>query len=105
MRIAIVSDAWEPQVNGVVRTLTALAKAMEGRGVEIEFLTPEGMPTVALPSYPGIRLALRYRKAINHIALARLSPLGKAGRIAAQALPFPGSLNVPPPPELVGGAP
>jgi len=58
MRILVATDAWFPQVNGVVRTLTALAKAMEGRGVEIEFLTPEGMPTVALPSYPGIRLAL-----------------------------------------------
>src|SRR5712672_3685008 len=58
MRILVATDAWFPQVNGVVRTLTALAKAMEGRGVEIEFLTPEGMPTVALPSYPGIRVAL-----------------------------------------------
>ena len=58
MRILVATDAWFPQVNGVVRTLTALAKAMEGRGVEIEFLTPEGMPTVGLPSYPGIRVAL-----------------------------------------------
>jgi glycosyltransferase involved in cell wall biosynthesis len=58
MRILVATDAWVPQINGVVRTLTALAKAMEGRGVEVTFLTPDGMPTVALPSYPDIRLAL-----------------------------------------------
>jgi glycosyltransferase involved in cell wall biosynthesis len=64
MRILVATDAWFPQVNGVVRTLTALAKAMEGRGVEVAFLTPEGMPTVGLPSYPGIRIALPSPRAI-----------------------------------------
>jgi glycosyltransferase involved in cell wall biosynthesis len=58
MRILVATDAWSPQINGVVRTLTAVAKALQGHGVEVEFLTPEGMPTVGLPSYPGIRLAL-----------------------------------------------
>jgi glycosyltransferase involved in cell wall biosynthesis len=58
MRILIATDAWYPQVNGVVRTLAALAKAIEGFGATIDFLTPEGMPSVALPSYPGIRLAV-----------------------------------------------
>jgi glycosyltransferase involved in cell wall biosynthesis len=58
MRILIATDAWYPQVNGVVRTLSALAKAIEGFGARIDFLTPEGMPSVAMPSYPGIRLAL-----------------------------------------------
>jgi glycosyltransferase involved in cell wall biosynthesis len=70
MRILVATDAWFPQVNGVVRTLTSLAKAIEGRGVEVEFLTPEGMRTVALPSYPGIRIALP-------------TPGGIAARIAA----------------------
>jgi len=58
MRILIATDAWYPQVNGVVRTLAALAKSIEGLGATIDFVTPEGMPSVALPSYPGIRLAL-----------------------------------------------
>jgi glycosyltransferase involved in cell wall biosynthesis len=58
MRILVATDAWFPQVNGVVRTLTAVAKALRGHGVEVEFLTPEGMPTVGLPSYPDIRIAL-----------------------------------------------
>jgi hypothetical protein len=58
MRILIATDAWRPQVNGVVHTLEATAQAARSLGAEITFLTPEGFPTVALPSYPGIRLAL-----------------------------------------------
>jgi glycosyltransferase involved in cell wall biosynthesis len=58
MRVLIATDAWHPQVNGVVRTLTSLAEAARPLGVQIDFLTPEGFPTVGLPTYPGIRLAL-----------------------------------------------
>jgi glycosyltransferase involved in cell wall biosynthesis len=58
MRVLVATDAWHPQVNGVVRTLTSLAKSAKGLGVDVEFLSPEGFPTVPLPSYPGLRLAL-----------------------------------------------
>jgi glycosyltransferase involved in cell wall biosynthesis len=58
MRILIATDAWRPQVNGVVHTLEATARAARSLGAEISFLTPEGFPTVGLPSYPGIRLAM-----------------------------------------------
>jgi len=58
MRILIATDAWHPQVNGVVRTLTSLARAAEKLGVVIEFLSPEGFPSVRVPTYPGLRLAL-----------------------------------------------
>jgi glycosyltransferase involved in cell wall biosynthesis len=58
MRILIATDAWRPQVNGVVHTLEATARAAQSLGAEVCFLTPEGFPTVAMPSYPGIRLAL-----------------------------------------------
>ncbi|NVO16172.1 MAG: glycosyltransferase family 1 protein [Rhodoplanes sp.] len=58
MRILIATDAWHPQVNGVVRTLRSLAEAVEALGASISFLTPERMRTVALPSYPSIRLAV-----------------------------------------------
>jgi glycosyltransferase involved in cell wall biosynthesis len=57
-RILIITDAWTPQVNGVVRTLRSLAASALKQGVEIEFLTPEGFPTVALPTYRSIRCAL-----------------------------------------------
>jgi glycosyltransferase involved in cell wall biosynthesis len=58
MRILIATDAWHPQVNGVVRTLTSLARSVEKLGATIEFLSPEGFPSVHVPTYPGLRLAL-----------------------------------------------
>lgn len=58
MRILVATDAWHPQVNGVVRTLTSLADSLRALGAEVEFLTPEGMPTVALPGFSDIRVAL-----------------------------------------------
>src|SRR5207249_389783 len=64
MKILIATDAWHPQVNGVVRTLTSLARSARNLGVSIEFLSPDGFPTVALPTYPGLRLALPSRAQI-----------------------------------------
>jgi glycosyltransferase involved in cell wall biosynthesis len=58
MRVLVATDAWRPQVNGVVRTLTSLAHSARGLGVSIEFLTPEGFWTVPVPTYPGLRVAL-----------------------------------------------
>ncbi len=58
MRVLIATDAWRPQVNGVVRTLQSLAENVRGLGAEIEFLTPEGFPFAPLPTYPGLGVAL-----------------------------------------------
>ena len=58
MRILIATDAWHPQINGVVRTLTMMAAAAPRFGAEIVFLTPESFRTVALPGYEGLRVAL-----------------------------------------------
>src|ERR1700743_1897933 len=58
MRILIATDAWHPQVNGVVRTLTSLARAAAGLGAEVAFLTPDGFPSMQVPTYPGLRVAL-----------------------------------------------
>jgi 1,2-diacylglycerol 3-alpha-glucosyltransferase/glucuronosyltransferase len=58
MKILVATDAWRPQVNGVVSALTALARAVEPRGARIEFLTPEGFPTLSVPGYPDIRVAI-----------------------------------------------
>ncbi|MCP4619323.1 MAG: glycosyltransferase family 1 protein [Bradyrhizobium sp.] len=58
MKILIATDAWHPQVNGVVRTLVMMAEAARGLGVEIEFLTPQSFRTFAMPSYRDLRLAL-----------------------------------------------
>jgi 1,2-diacylglycerol 3-alpha-glucosyltransferase/glucuronosyltransferase len=58
MRVLVATDAWHPQVNGVVRTLTSLAAAACKVGFEVVFLTPEGFPSVPVPTYPGLRCAL-----------------------------------------------
>jgi glycosyltransferase involved in cell wall biosynthesis len=58
MRVLVATDAWYPQVNGVVRTLTALAESARKQNVEIEFLTPEGFPSVPIPTYSTLRCAL-----------------------------------------------
>src|SRR5258708_37882535 len=58
MRVLVATDAWHPQVNGVVRTLTSLAAAAGKVGFEVVFLTPEGFPSVPVPTYPGLRCAL-----------------------------------------------
>ena len=58
--ILVATDAWHPQVNGVVRTLAMMAEAAKGLGVDVSFLTPESFRTFAMPSYPDLRLALPY---------------------------------------------
>src|SRR5215469_4761620 len=89
MRILIATDAWHPQVNGVVRTLTSLARAAANLGAEIEFLTPDGFPSFGLPTYPGLRLALPNRREIARrieaaapeaIHIATEGPIGWAVR-------------------------
>jgi glycosyltransferase involved in cell wall biosynthesis len=71
MRILVATDAWKPQVNGVVRTLAALAKAAPSFGAEVLFLTPNEFRSVPLPTYPDIRLALATRRKVaRHIAAA-----------------------------------
>jgi glycosyltransferase involved in cell wall biosynthesis len=64
MRILVATDAWHPQVNGVVRTLTSLARAAQSLGAEITFLTPEGFSSFGVPTYPGLRLAITNRREI-----------------------------------------
>jgi len=62
MRILVATDAWHPQVNGVVRTYERLAVEARAQGAEITFFTPAGFPSVPCPAYPGIRLAIPNRK-------------------------------------------
>ncbi len=89
MRILVATDAWHPQVNGVVRTLTSLAASASALGAEIDFLTPDGFPSFALPTYPGLRVALPNRREIarrieaaspDAIHIATEGPIGWAVR-------------------------
>ncbi len=59
MRIMIVTDAWEPQVNGVVRTLARTTQELREMGHEVQMVTPsDGYKTIPLPTYPEIKMAL-----------------------------------------------
>jgi len=58
MRILLATDAWEPQVNGVVRTLMRTVAECQAMGHEVEVVSPDQFKTVPLPTYPEIRLAL-----------------------------------------------
>ena len=89
MRIALVTDAWSPQVNGVVRTLTKISSELAGRGHEVEVISPNQFVNMPCPTYPEIRLALagswkvgaRLRKFAPHaIHIATEGPLGWAAR-------------------------
>ena len=89
MRILIATDAWHPQVNGVVRTLTSLARSAAALGAEVQFLTPDGFPSLGVPTYPGLRMALPNRREIarrieaaspDAIHIATEGPVGWAVR-------------------------
>jgi glycosyltransferase involved in cell wall biosynthesis len=58
MRILVATDAWHPQVNGVVRTYERLAVELAALGVEMTVLAPQEFHTLPCPTYPEIRLAL-----------------------------------------------
>ena len=58
MRILLATDAWEPQVNGVVRTLTRTVQECRAMGHAVEVVSPDQFKTLPLPTYPEIRLAM-----------------------------------------------
>jgi glycosyltransferase involved in cell wall biosynthesis len=99
MRILIVTDAWQPQVNGVVRTLTRTREELTRLGHEVHILSPDLFHNMPCPSYPEIRLALlpsrkltamieALRPAAIHISTE--GPLGQAARryCRKRGLPF-----------------
>jgi len=89
MRVLIVSDAWHPQVNGVVRTLSTVQGELRAMGHTVEIVGPDRFRTVPCPTYPEIRLALfpgrRLRRLIDDFApeaihIATEGPLVMAAR-------------------------
>jgi glycosyltransferase involved in cell wall biosynthesis len=72
MRVLVATDAWHPQVNGVVRTYERLAAEAPALGFELSFLAPPQFRSLPCPTYPEIRLALAGPRAIaRHVAAAR----------------------------------
>lgn len=88
MRILVATDAWRPQVNGVVRSLESIAQAAPPLGAEIDFLTPRDFNSVPMPTYREISLALATPRAVrrrlaqnyDHIHIATEGPIGLAAR-------------------------
>nr|WP_295743314.1 glycosyltransferase family 1 protein [uncultured Acidocella sp.] len=89
----IISDAWEPQVNGVVRTLRTITAEMRAMGKTVDIVGPDRFRTMPMPSYPEIKLALfpggklaRIIEAFQPDALhvATEGPLGMAARAYAK---------------------
>lgn len=90
MRILLVTDAWHPQVNGVVVTLMNTVRWLERWGHEVRVLSPEGFRTMPMPTYPEIPLALMPRREVARrireldpeaIHIATEGPLGMAARV------------------------
>lgn len=67
MRILIATDAWHPQINGVVRTYERLAREARTQGADLSFLTPAHFRSVACPAYPSIRLAVPNRSRARQV--------------------------------------
>ncbi|MDD3445677.1 MAG: glycosyltransferase family 1 protein [Zavarzinia sp.] len=99
MRLLVVTDAWYPQVNGVVRTLDTVAREASLLGHTVGFVTPDQFLTVPTPTYPEIRLALlpgrRLGRLIQAFApdaihIATEGPLGWSARrlCLKRGLPF-----------------
>ena len=89
MRVLIVSDAWRPQVNGVVRTLATVAGELTGMGHTVEVIGPDRFRTLPMPTYPDIRLAILPRRKLarmieafapDALHIATEGPLGIAAR-------------------------
>lgn len=98
MRILIVTDAWEPQVNGVVRTLKSTRHHLQAAGHTVELLTPQDFTTLPCPTYPEIRLALLPGRGVarrieafspDALHIATEGPLGIAARRWARRHNFP----------------
>lgn len=66
-RILIVTDAWEPQVNGVVRTLRTVAQELRAMGHVVEVIGPDRFRTVPCPTYSSIRLAVLPRRRLERL--------------------------------------
>jgi glycosyltransferase involved in cell wall biosynthesis len=99
MRLVLVSDAWYPQINGVVRTLDTLRGHLTERGWQVSMVTPDRFRTLPCPTYPEIRLSVFARRKVaqmidaaqpSAIHIATEGPLGFAARryCLRKGLPF-----------------
>ena len=98
MRILIVSDAWFPQVNGVVRTLSVVADKLTAMGDTVEVIGPDRFRNLPMPGYAEIRLAIAPKRRLAQLVaefapeiihIATEGPLGWAMRGLCQRNNWP----------------
>ncbi|WP_434644632.1 glycosyltransferase family 4 protein [Achromobacter piechaudii] len=102
MRIVLVTDAWHPQVNGVVRTWTTMRQILSDWGHELIVVSPEGSRTMPAPSEPELRLCLQPGRQLRRVLgdalgdtipdalhIATEGPLGLAARRMALSRGWP----------------
>lgn len=96
-RILIVTDAWKPQVNGVVRTLTTVVQELQAMGHVVDVIGPDRFRTFPCPTYPDISLSLLPRRRLirmieafrpDALHIATEGPLGLAARSWAKRTGF-----------------
>ncbi|QYU68948.1 glycosyltransferase family 1 protein [Leptolyngbya sp. 15MV] len=98
-RIAVVTDAWSPQMNGVVRTLATTCDILRARGHAVMVVSPDLYRSMPCPTYPEIRLAIPSRGEVGRrldqfagdaVHIATEGPLGIAARrhCLARGIPF-----------------
>jgi len=89
MRIAVATDAWFPQVNGVVRSLATTIERLRQRDMDVETVTPDLFRSIPCPTYPEIRLALWCKRGVakrldrfapQAVHIATEGPIGWAAR-------------------------
>jgi len=98
MRVLVASDAWEPQINGVVRSLQQVRDRAPALGFATDFVTPDAFRSFPMPGYPEIRLAMASTRALlqridafrpDIIHIATEGPIGLAARNACLARGLP----------------
>ncbi|MEM7571049.1 MAG: glycosyltransferase, partial [Pseudomonadota bacterium] len=89
MKLLLFTDAWFPQVNGVVRTLNMVTQALRQSGDDVDIISPADFTTMPCPTYPEIRLAIGAGRAIKRrlkhqdydaVHIATEGPIGYAAR-------------------------
>ena len=97
--VLIVTDAWHPQVNGVVRSIERIVEQMAARGIDVKLITPLEFRTMPMPGYDEIRLSLVHKHVVHEkirsirpdaIHIATEGPLGLIARkyCVERKLPF-----------------
>ena len=102
--ILIVTDAWYPQINGVVRTLDTVGRELSAAGHRVDYITPQDYRTLPCPTYPEIRLSWNHWRDVGRriraldpdcIHIATEGPLGLAARVycGRRRIPFTTSFH------------